>query len=832
MTGTEAYPRRVVEGPSGRGAGLAGWLRDARYAARTLRRNPAHAAVTVATLGVGIGAVTVVFSLVNLMLFAPLPFEQPEELVILHDVVSRPGRPAVEYTPRTRSLQTMRELLPELGAAGHRFGTFHVTGGGEPTQAIGVELTDGWFETVGTAPALGRAFSREEQLAGSGSNAVIVGHDLWRRALGGSADAVGRTLLLNGEPHLLVGVMPPGHAFPWGAEVWVQGRLDPTENVSFGTVARLPDGMSLEGLRTRLAEASGRARTLYPEAFVDTGFGATRLRDYLVGNRDRIAWMLLASVALLLALACANVAGLGTVRVLGQESELAVRAALGSGRWPLFRLVFMEGLLLAVAGALVGVGLALLLQRQLLLLAGGPQSGVGLLLEMQLDYRVLGFVCLVTGVTAVLASTLPALRGLVAERAATLTRTRGGGEDRGTALLLSGAVVVQATTGVILLIVSAAVGRAYLELETTTRGYESELRTVVRVVLPEERYPEGAGRAERLEETVRRLEENPEVVAAGYTHHLPMTPGDWPRQFTFESSRDGVDVSGNVNARWVGPGYFKAIGLELLAGRTFSAEEMDRAAPVAVISADVARALSANPAAAVGTRIKMGLRDDDVPWREVVGVVEQAREEWSFPEALYLPYSDALHAWVEMVVHTRPGTDETGLASRLQEIDPDQPVDDIRSLASLQAGELRAERLSAGIVALLAAGGLAITLLGTWGLVAFRVRRRRRELGIRMALGCPAPRVAWLVVRRSVALLAAGSALALLLTVTIVLPLVGSAEAASDLAEMQLLVSGLEVDPAGTSAVIGLVLATGALACLAPVLRALRADPLRAITDE
>ncbi len=815
------------------GPGLGAWLTDTRHALRKLRHSPLHSVITVAVLGLGIGAVTAVFSLVNMLLFATLPFAQPDRLFTLEDVLTRPGQPANPYTPQARSLYALRDLLPEVDLAGHRFGTFRVHGGDVPTQVIGVHVTDRWFETVGVRPFLGRGFSQEQQAAGAGASAAMIGHDLWQRRFGADTSIVDTTVLLNGQPHLISGVMPPGLRFPWGSEVWVQSEFDRTATFSLGTVMRVPEGTGLTELRAQLAVATDQVAQMYPETHTHLRFNAKSLRDYLVDNRAGVAWMLLAAVAMLLLLACANVAGLATVRVLGQGKELAVRAALGSGRGRLFRLVFIEGALLAASGGLLGLAVAVLLQRSLASLGSAPQSGVGLVLSIGMDYRVVGFTTLTTGLAAVLASTLPALRALNSGRAGSLLRTRGGGEDRTTGRLLSATLASQAGIGAVLLIVSVTVAQAYMSLESTERGYEGTDRQVLRVVLPDEDFPGGDGRWQHLEQMARQIEESPDVVAAGYTHHLPMTPGTWTRPLTFEALRDGVAVSSRASVRWVGTSYLDAIGIDMLAGRSFTAEEMEAAAPVVVISAGLAARMSDNPATLVGGRVTTGSRDeDDRPWLEVVGVAEQAQEEWIHTDTVYLPYSDVPHAWVEMVVHVQPGTGVRQLAAWLPRVDPEQPVDDVRSLATMAATELQAERLATQIVGVLAVGGLIITLLGTYGLVSFRVGQRRRDLGIRMALGCDSRRLVWHVVSRGVALVAVGFMVGALLTWVLVPPLFGGSVAETDYVDLHLLNAGLSPDPGATSGSLGLVLLTASLASLIPVLRALASNPLSVLRED
>lgn len=813
---------------------MAGTLGDVQVALRALRRQPGFATVVVLTLALGIGANTAVFSLVNAFLFAPLPFGESDRLVHLRDVIERSGEADWWYTPAPRSMYAIREGAAHLERiAGHEYRVFAVTGDVEPSQATGVAVSDQWLQTLRVAPVLGRGFTPEEEALGAQARVVLIGHGLWTRRMGGDSTIVGRTLSLNGEPHTAIGVMPPGFRYPWASDLWVLGDFDRNDGIfGLGTVARLADGATPETFQASLDELSLAVAEAYPDTHRDVRFQFVSMREQLFGNRPGLGLILLGAVALLLLIACINVSGVVLVRVLSRDRELAVRAALGAGAWRTFRLVLIEGAVLAALGGGLGLWIADLSSGALSRLSTASESGLGLVATaVTTDVRVTAFAIAVTALVTVVAGVLPAWYAAAPTRFSVLKETDRGGVSRGRRRVLGIVVVSEAGLAVALLAAAALVLDAYRALAGTERGYEVGDRYAVRIAMPVSRVPTDEARVQLVRRIVERLQAEPGVRQAGYAHHLPMTPGDWTRAYTVEggvASESGRQVLANV--RWVGPTYFETMAMSMERGRTFTAEEMDRGAEVVVVSGDFARRHWPNEDP-IGRRFKLGELGDGQPWLQVVGVVAQAQEEWAFSETLYFPYAHRALEWVEMVVHTIPGTMMPNVRAAIREVDPDQPADAFRSLIALEAEDLRTDRAGAGIIALFGAGGLLLSMLGTYGVVGYTVRQRRRELGIRAALGSVASALAWLVVREGsrwilVGTLIGGAAAA------VVLPVVFNRVAAvGESVQVQLFTQGPSVNPVALVAVIIAVLAAGMAACLLPARRAMREDPVQALRN-
>jgi putative ABC transport system permease protein len=383
-----------------------------------------------------------------------------------------------------------------------------------------------------------------------------------------------------------------------------------------------------------------------------------------------------------------------------------------------------------------------------------------------------------------------------------------------------------------LLLAAALVHQSYIRLSSVERGYEAAGRFAVRLALPTRRFADASAKVRGLAGVVERLEAEPGVIAAGYTHHLPVTPGDWTRAYSIDGvmmSEPGRSVLANV--RWISPTYFDAIGMRMIRGRTFTEDETDRGADVVVISEGLARKhFGADDP--VGRLFKTGAPSGPTPWREIVGVVEQAHEEWAFNETFYVPFGDRSLDFAELVVHVGARATPGTLRAAIREADPDQAADLLTSLQTLQQADLRSDRTGAMIVVALGIAALALSLLGIFGVVSYGVRQRDREMGIRLALGSRGLGLVSLVLREEARPLALGVAIGAVVGVS-VLPLVsGRMSSVGESVQVQLLARGLDLTPAALGAVVASVLAAGALASLVPAWRVLSRDPCRALRSD
>ena len=808
---------------------------DLKIAVRTVRRQPGYTALVVATLAFGIGATTGIFSLVNAFLFAPLPFADAARLVSLRDVISRPGQADWWYTPTPRSFFQIRENFPLLeDVAGQAYRTVSVTGQLDPAQVVGVAVSDRWLEALGVDPVLGRGFSPVEQALGDQARVVLLGHGFWTSRLGADTSVLDGSILLDGAPYTPIGVMPQGFRYPWGGELWFPGTFDRNSGIfGLNSIGRMASGVTPETLEQALIEFSEEVAAAFPDTHRDIRFGFFSMRRQLFGNRPGVGLVLLGSVALLLLIACANVAGLALVRVLSRNQEMAIRGTLGSSRWRSFRLVFLEGAMMSAAGGAIGLWLAYLIQGTFGGASGGRESGLWQVTDsINVDARVAMFAAAATGLAMLITGLAPAVRASWPNRGSLLESGGRGGMSGKSKHLLAMVVVSESGFAVALLIAATLVLHAYSALATVDRGYDAVDRYALRISMPQRRFPEGDDRLRTLRRIVDRLEAEPGVLAAGYAHHLPVTPGDWTRAYSIENgvaSGPGRRILANI--RWIGPSYFDALGMRMDRGRTFSPDEMSRAADVVILSSHLAR-LHWPDDDPIGKRFKIGELGDDNRWLEVVGVVAQAQEEWAFLETFYLPYTHRPFDWVELVIHATPSVTRDAIRTAIREIDVLQPAEDLRPLAQLQVDDLRSDRTSALIMSLFGIAGLALSVLGTYGVVSYSVRQRSREIGIRLALGSPSSAVMLLILREGGTWLGAGVAIGVVGALGTLTLVSTRLSAVGESVQVQLLAQGLNVQPFALMGVMLAVCTTGTLACLVPARRVLQNDPVRSLQQQ
>jgi len=704
----------------------------------------------------------------------------------------------------------------------------------DAAQVAGSAVSDGWLETLGVEPVLGRGFSVEEQRLGSQARVVLLSHGLWIRLLGADPAAIGRPLLLDGEPYTPIGVLPPGFHYPWGAQLWTMADFDRNSGV-FGTgvVARLAPGAAPDAVRLALTEFSRGIAAEYPDTHREVTFAFVSMREQIFGNRPGVGLVLLGAVGLLLLIACANVAGVAVVRVLSRDREFAVRRALGGSAWRLFRLVFLEGAVLTAIGGGLGLWGAWMTKDWLTSLVTAREAGLSQVASaLEVDGRVTAFTVGVTLLVTMIAGLVPAIMATWS-RTSTVAKTGGrAGLSAHGRRVLSAVVVVETAFAVVLLLAATLIYDAYNQLASVERGYEAVDRFAVRLSMPERQFPDGASRLQMLRRVVERLEAEPGVTAAGYTHHLPVTPGNWTRAYSIDgimASESGRSVLANV--RWIGRTYFDALGMRMARGRVFTTGEMDRAADVVVLSEQLARKHFGDDDP-IGRRFKIGELNDGNPWLEIVGVVQQAQEEWAFNETFYLPYTHRPHNVVELVVHAAPNVALPNVRAAVREIDPGQSADQLRSLSMLQTEDLRSDRTGAMIIAMFGLAGLALSVLGIYGVVSYSVRQRDREMGIRVALGSKGSNLVWLTLKEGTRALGTGIGVGLLAAIT-VLPVVSNRlSSVGESVQVQLLANGLALSAPDLAAVAAIVLLAGAVACLIPARQVLSGDPVRVLRED
>ncbi|MCA9736152.1 MAG: ABC transporter permease [Gemmatimonadetes bacterium] len=748
------------------GERMRAWGQDIQLALRSLRRRPGFAVTVLVTLALGVGVTTALFGVFRAVFLEPLPLPDSDELVVVMEQAGfgccgpASGPDYLDWVQRNRTFESLAALNP---------GPFTLTGQSEPERVYGTYATASAFDVVGVAPAMGRPLLPEDQTAGG---VVVLSHTLWRDAFGGQPDVLGRTLELDGRPHEIVGVMPEGFDIPspWSQlgqlRVYVpflNERLEGDRGShGFPVVGRLAEGVSKETAQADMDRVMRELAVEYPQTNADRSTKIFTVHEYLYGAVGTQLGMILGAAAVVLLIACGNVAGLLLARAAGREGELAVRSALGATRRAVVRLLFSEALVLAVSGGVLGLLFSLLALDAFKALLPPTIPRVD---AIAIDGWALGFALGVSALTALVFGMLPALL-------ASRTDLAGVVKEGGYATLAprkermrNAFIVGQLALGLVLANGAALLVQSYAALRTQDFGFQTEGVITMAVSPAGPRYEEGATRAAFLDRVREQVAGIPGVVSVGTTTRLPLFGGSngnvWvegtpPRQNDGEGPL--VEVAG------VTGDYFAAMDIPLLAGRVLQHQDSAESAIGVVINqrfADVAWPGED----ALGKRFSFS--DDPPQWLSVVGVVGDVKQ-WGPeqpPQAqLYAPY---VHGWSSSAYLTvRTAGDPAPLVAQVRQailaVDPSVPPSDVRMMGERVDRTFAQRRFYTTLVGLFAVAALFLAAAGVYGTISYFVARRTRELGIRMALGAGRTGIVGLVVRRGVRLAAVGVALGLL----------------------------------------------------------------------
>jgi predicted permease len=821
-------------------------FRDLRHVARALRRSPSFTVVAVATLAIGIGATTAVFSVVDGVLLKPLPYPEPDRLVaVWHDAPGAPGLAATAGGLRMSAsmlvtYQDESRSFDKIGGWGTTLE--NVTSLAEPEQVQAVQVTSETLEAFGIPPLLGRWIGLEDEPTNA-PRVAMLSYGYWQDRFGGDPAIVGKRIEVRGATMEIVGVMPRGFKFGDSAPALIlaanfnRSALIPPPFFLNG-IARLADGVTLEQASADIERmvpiwvdrfpfpggASGR------QLYLDTWRVAPALRpfkDDVVGGVRDVLWVVMAMIGIVLVIASANVANLLLVRGEGRAVELDVRAALGAGTWRIARALLAESALLALLGGMVGFLIAFGAQQALLTLAP-PQ--LPRLDAIAIDARAIGFGLLMTLMTAVLFSFAPLLRSARAQLSTRLRGSRGASGSRARQRVQNALVVGQVALALVLLVSSGLMIRTFEALRAVQPGFtEPESLQTFRINVPNQPDQRGIWRLQRSIEDA--LEAIPGVDSAGFTNALPMEGA-----FVTLNSIDveGVDPSETTAQRvfnHVSPGYLGTMGIPLVAGRDFTQADVDELRPVALVSEALARERWQTPDAALGRRI----RGVGGPWREVIGVVADVRLNgldeappstayWPTLMADYVPIQP-LTAWGGVAFAVRSSrAGSPALAQEIEQavwsVNPNLPVASMRTMQDIYDGSLA--RTSFTLVMLLAAAAAALVLgvVGLYGVLSYTVSTRRREIAIRFALGANARVVQRSVVAQGVVLAGIGIAVGL-----------GVAMGVTRLMT-SLLYDVQPIDPLTYAAVAVALTAVAALASYIPARRASTVNPAESLASE
>jgi putative ABC transport system permease protein len=805
---------------------LSSLYQDLRLGLRLLPRNPAFAVVAILTLALGIGANTAIFSGVDAVLLRPLPFQDADRLV----GVWLDGKDGSWASGGTLSALRTRSETMELGAWSGW--TFVLTGDGEAESIDGARVSTNVFSLLGVRPLLGRTFTELESLPWpgqvyAGGSAAVLSHGLWLRRYGADAGIIGRTIMIDGMAVPVVGVLPADFVFPnHQAEIWLPVAINPTEAPTGGgylrLIGRLREGRTMQSALLEVHALIEQLRREHPDRFREP-FGQQAsvypLRDDLVGATKRTLLVLFGAVGFVLLIACANVANLFFARATVRAREMSIRTALGAGRGRLLRQALTEQLTLAGCGAALGLGVAYwgsgFLARALPqdLTRGG---------DIEVNGRVLVFTVALTILTALLSGLAPALRassGGASGMAEGSQRTGAGRERR---RLLESLVVIELAVAVVLVVGATLMLQSFWRLTREDPGFRTEGVLTFRAAPPDALYPLPAQRAQLTGAILERLEALPGVLSVGAIHLLPLGGGNWGDQIAVEGRAvDPGQTPPRVSWRVVTTDYFRTAGIPLLAGRAFTDEDRTGAPAVAVANQTLAREIfpGEDP---IGKRVRTGFEGSG--WATVVGVVGDTRDmqlRGAPTPQLYRPHEQ--FALAAMTYLIRTSGDPMALAEAARDIVADVgsnvPVSGIKPLRQVVSASVSQPRLLTMLLAAFGAIALLMAALGIYGVIAYAVGQRKREFGIRLALGAHPRDVLRQVVR-------SGAALAL---VGLLLGVAGAWVLSGFLGESLYQVEPR--DPATFAAVAALLGTVAILGSYIPARRAARVDPATSLSN-
>jgi putative ABC transport system permease protein len=801
---------------------------DLRFGMRMLLKNPGFTVIAIMALALGIGANTAIFSVVNTVLLRPLPYKNPERLVMVWEDNSKQGFP--RDTPAAPNYLDWRDQNHVFeGMAVMVDISVNLTGTGEPERIDGRRVSASLFELLGVQPQLGRIFrSEEDQLGANG--VVILSHGLWQRRFGGDPDVVGKPINLNGKSFTVVGVMPRTYQFPTRTDqFWIPIAFDAKEAKQRGNhylevLARMKSGVSLQQAQAEMTTIATRLQQQYPET--NTGIGAviTPLHEHLVGDIKPALLILLGAVAFVLLIACANVANLLLARAAVRQKEIALRLALGASRTRMTRQFLTESVLLSALGGSVGLLFSVV---GLNFLKRFIPPNISQVQTIGIDARVLVFTLLISIATGLLFGLAPAVQMANSDLNDTLKETgRDSAAGRHGNRIRGFLIISEVAVSFLLLIGAGLLINSFIHLRHVDPGFRSEKLLTMKIVLPETRYPDKQGRSLFYDELLRRIETLPGVATAAVATDLPLTNTGNSLGIAMEGRADPApDRMPIIITRVVSPGYFKTMSIPLLDGRVFTEGDKSDSPPVVIISETMARRFWPNEDP-LGKRIKVGRSTSSRPWLTVIGVVKDVRQYELIIEPkpqMYVSYQQAEFFEPRALV-IRANFDPLSLAGTVRqtvwEIDKDQPVSDISTMEEVIADSVARQRFSMWLLGIFAGLALVLAAVGIYGVMSYSVAQRTREIGIRMALGAQKSDVLKMTIGGGLRLVLMGAAIGLV--AALVLTRVMSS----------LLFGVSPTDPLTFVSILIVLISVAVLASYVPALRATRVDPMFALRYE
>lgn len=802
---------------------LAELRQDAVLALRQLRRAPGFTAAAVLTLVLAIGANAAIFSVVSAVLLRPLPYPDADRLTVLWAAAGGQKQGLVSI-PDAKEWRTRNRTFDDMGLV--RSQSINLTGTEQPDRLMGTFISASTLRLLGARPAIGRLFAPDETAEGTGRRLAVLSDAAWKGRFGADRNILGRTLVLNGLPHVVIGVTTPEFQDPFGAtEVWVPITSAPNQswftrdNASVWLIGLLRPGVTREEAQRDLSSIAHDLGTEYPATNAGVGVTVLSLQDYLVGSVRPALLMVLGFVALVLLIGCANIANLQLARAAARRREMSLRAALGAGQGRLVRQLLTESLVLSAIGGVLGIVAARWATEALVAAVPGGLPVFG---TIGLDGPVLLFSAVVTIAAGLLFGAMPAVYASRADLNDSL-QLRGGDDTPGGGGLRHAFVAMQLALCIVLLVGAGLLARSLATLLREDPGFDPRDLLTAEFRLPATKYQSDEQITAFMADALDRIRAVPGVRSAALVNAVPLS-GNWAITTYQPDGQPPVAAGALPTAQWnaVTDGYFETMRIPLLRGRSFTAADRAGAVRVAIVNQDLARRVWPNQSP-LGQRLRI-VGTPEV-WVTVVGVVGDAKQfTMTEPVApqVYQPKAQAPGIFSSVVART--DGDAMALADRLRQaiwaVDRDQPVWKIRSMQSLLERDVASPRFTTRLTGCFAVLALILALVGVYGVMSYAVGQRIREIGIRMALGAGGAQVVRMVVMRELRIIA----------VAIVVGLAVSILAAR---LMRSMLFGVSASDLPTFAVVPAVLAVVAtIACYLPARRAARVDPVAALRSE
>ena len=841
--------RRVPLGCFWRSCGAlfhAAWLRwdrwriemiwqDTKHAIRALRAKPGFTTVTCLTLAIGIGGNAAIFGAVNAVLLRPLPYRDADQLVRVYKTgLKQPDRVGGTVSPPDY-VDWRRDNSAFSEVAAYDSDSYPLTGIGAAEQLPAADVTGGFFAVMGTPPELGRTITDDDDREGA-RDVVVLSHTLWARRFGSNPGIVGQQLQIDGMSREVIGVMPAGFQFPLQAEFWIPFKFTAKDIETqrgahyIEVIARLKPGTSLEAARSDMRGIAARLAQEYPRTNRDTSASVHPLRDGIVGNIRQSMFVLLGAVGLVLLIVCVNVASLVLIRAVGRGREMAVRVAVGANRASLFRGLLIESVLLGLLGGAGGLVLAYWAMGAIAAL--DTSVGIPMINQTRLDTTVIAFTLVVAVVAAILFGTMPAWQATAIGDVISRIREEAGSttSDPKRQRMRSALIVAETMLAVVLLVGAGLLTRSFSRLLSVDLGFTADAVQTFTVTLPNSRYGQPLQRQEFIETLTSRIASNPAVESAGAVSALPLSGSSFGIS---TSTIDGRRLSDDeqdaltLQIRLVTPDYFKIMSIPVARGRGFAATNRMGASSVAILNRAAAERIwpGGEPLGheiRIGTRFGLGGEQAGGVIIGVVGDVHERGPAVRAPPTLYLPHAQWPVDSMTVVAKGRgePSSLVEPMRSVLQNLDPDVPMFAVRSMPQMVSNAVAQPRLYVVLIVAFAATAMLLAALGLYGVLAYAVGQRTREIGIRLALGARRAEVLRMVMSQAGRMVVVGIGIGLVAAVL-----------ASRLLRAQL----FEVAPTDvtTYALVAVgLMAVSLLASWIPARRASRIDPMTALRQD